>query len=65
LNPIEQVWQYLQRRLRWQLPTSLDELRQHLRQLLEKMTFDVIASIAGRHDMFEYLICSQYLENWY
>lgn len=26
-NPIEQVWQYLKRGLRWELPTNLEELR--------------------------------------
>jgi transposase len=27
LNPIEQVWQYLKRRLRWLLPEDLNALR--------------------------------------
>ncbi|OWY65172.1 hypothetical protein B7486_43460, partial [cyanobacterium TDX16] len=48
LNPIEQVWQHLKRGLRWQLPASLDELRECMRQLLEDMTQQVIASIVGR-----------------
>ena len=37
-NPIEQVWQYLKRRLRWSLPTTLDQLRQQLRERLESPT---------------------------
>ena len=48
LNPIEQVWQYLKRGLRWQLPTTLDELRDGIRERLAEMTQQVIASIVGR-----------------
>lgn len=48
LNPIEQVWQYLKRGLRWSLPTTLDQLRQQLKQRLEALTTQVIASITGR-----------------
>lgn len=48
LNPIEQVWQHLKRGLRWQLPASLDELRECMRHRLEDMTQQVIASIVGR-----------------
>ena len=48
LNPIEQVWQYFKRRLRWLLPHSLDELRQHLFSIIKQLTHQTIASIAGR-----------------
>ncbi len=47
-NPIEQIWQYLKRGLRWKLPSSLDELRLLITERLEVMTKEVIASIAGR-----------------
>lgn len=48
LNPIEQIWQYLKRRLRWLLPNSMDELRQHLFSLIKQLTHHTVASIAGR-----------------
>lgn len=48
LNPIEQVWQYLKRGLRWSLPTTLEQLRQQLKQRLEALTTEVIASITRR-----------------
>lgn len=48
LNPIEQVWQYLKRGLRWKLPTSLNQLRECIRERLEDMSEQVIASIIGR-----------------
>ncbi|SRR5579883_2201835 len=48
LNPIEQIWQYLKRRLRWLLPNSMDELRQHLFSLIKQLTHQTVASIAGR-----------------
>lgn len=54
-NPIEQVWQYLKKRLRWQLLKSLDELRELMKKELEKMTAQVIASIAGRGYILEAL----------
>jgi transposase len=33
-NPIEQIWQYLKRGLRWKFPASLDELRLLIAQRL-------------------------------
>ncbi len=48
LNPIEQVWQYLKRRLRWLLPKNLDDLRAALYIEIEKLTQQIIASITGR-----------------
>lgn len=54
-NPIEQIWQYLKRGLRWKLPASLNELRLLIAQRLEVMTKDVIASIVGRTHILEAL----------
>jgi hypothetical protein len=51
LNPIEQVWQYLKRRLRWSLPTTLDQLRQQVKQRLDALTPEVVASITGRQSI--------------
>ena len=48
LNPIEQVWQHLKRGLRWKLPANLNELRECIRERLEEMTEQVIASIVRR-----------------
>ncbi|MEH2255303.1 hypothetical protein [Nostoc sp.] len=48
LNPIEQVWQYLKRRLRWLLPKNLDDLRAALYLEIDKLTKPIIASIARR-----------------
>lgn len=55
LNPIEQVWQYLKRRLRWSLPTTLDHLRQQLRERLEKLTPQTIALITERQSILDAL----------
>lgn len=54
-NPIEQVWQHLKRGLRWQLPKTLDELRQAIRTRLEAMTQEVVASIVGRRHILDAL----------
>jgi len=55
LNPIEQVWQCLKRKLRWTLPKSLDQLRQLLKEKLEELTSEVIASITGTQSILEAL----------
>lgn len=54
-NPIEQVWQYLKKGLRWKLPKNLDELRVLITQRLEAMSKEVIASITGRTYILEAL----------
>ena len=54
-NPIEQIWQYLKRGLRWELPVSLDELRLLIGHRLEIMTKEVIASIVGRTHILDAL----------
>ncbi|WP_462161832.1 transposase [Microcystis aeruginosa] len=46
-NPIEQIWQYLKKGLRWKLPRDLEELRLLIGQRLEEMNKEVIASIVG------------------
>ena len=55
LNPIEQVWQYLKRRLRWHLPQNLDQLQQWMSQQLEALSAQTIASITGRASILDAL----------
>jgi hypothetical protein len=55
LNPIEQVWQYLKRRLRWSLAATLDQLRQQLRERLASLTPQSVASITGRQSILDAL----------
>ncbi|MBD2125038.1 hypothetical protein H6F97_01300 [Microcoleus sp. FACHB-1] len=45
---IEQVWQYIKRRLRWLLPKNLDELRSALYAEIGKLSKSIIAYIARR-----------------
>ena len=54
-NGIEQVWQYLKRRLRWQNPSCLDELRNVITERLVAMTDEVMASITGRQYVLDAL----------
>lgn len=54
-NPIEQLWQYLKKRLRWTLPKTLDELRDLIRTRLLALTTSVVASIAGRRSILDAL----------
>lgn len=55
LNPIEQVWQYLKRRLRWSLPMTLDQLRQQVKERLDALTPEVVFSIVGRQSFLDAL----------
>jgi hypothetical protein len=43
------------RRLRWSLPTTLDQLRQQLKERLEALTLEVVASITGRRSILDAL----------
>ena len=52
-NAIEQVWQYLKKGLKWKTPASLNELRVLIRQRLEEMTEEALASITGRSYVLE------------
>ncbi|BFM40529.1 hypothetical protein OLK001_24550 [Synechocystis sp. LKSZ1] len=65
-NPIEQVWQYLKKRLHWKSPKTLDELHwkspktlDELRELLWEQLLvlmkETIASITGRASILEAL----------
>lgn len=55
LNPIEPVWQYIKRRLRWLLPKKLDDLRIALYAEIGKLTKQFIVSIARRQYILEAL----------
>lgn len=54
-NPIEQVWQYLKKRLRWTLPKTLDDLRELIRERLLALTSSIVASISGRASILDAL----------
>jgi len=54
-NPIEQVWQYLKKRLRWRWLKTLDELRQLIKEQLLALSIGTIASITGRSSILEAL----------
>lgn len=55
LNPIEQVWQYIKKRLRWLRPATLDDLRLLIREQLLKLERATVASIAGRKSILDAL----------
>ena len=54
-NPIEQVWQYLKKRMRWKRFKTLEELRQLIKEKLLALTSDTIASITGRASILKAL----------
>jgi transposase len=47
LNPIEHLWQYLKADLCWASFKTLEQLQAKLKQLLTKLTPEIIASITG------------------
>lgn len=47
LNPIERLWEHLKYELSWEHCTTLDHLRQKLKQVLDSLSWEAIASICG------------------
>ena len=54
-NPIEQVWQYIMKRLRWTRPKTLNELRELITEQLLSLSEATVASITGRASILEAL----------
>lgn len=54
-KPIEQVWQYLKKRLRWRCLKTLNEFRQLIKEQLLALSNDAIASITGRESILDAL----------
>jgi putative transposase len=47
LNPIERLWEHIKQALSWQTCKNLDELRKSLKQVLDSISPEAIASICG------------------
>jgi len=47
VNPIERLWLYLKRDLRWCLFDDLTQLQTKVDQLLAELTTEVVAAITG------------------
>jgi len=47
LNPIERLWQYLKKRLAWNIYENIDELKEAVRQLLKEISPEKIISLTG------------------
>ncbi len=47
LNPIEGLWEHIKQALSWQTCKNLDELRKSLKQVLDSISCEAIASICG------------------
>lgn len=55
VNPIERLWKELKKSLRWQLFSNLDELRDAVRKILNKLDQTIIASVTGWNFILEAL----------
>lgn len=47
LNPIERLWEHIKQALSWEHCTNLDQLRKKLKQVLDSISSEAIASICG------------------
>lgn len=47
LNPIERLWEYLKKDLKWGLLNSLDQLEVKVDELLAELTPEIVASVTG------------------
>jgi transposase len=55
LNPIERVWEYIKQQLVGEVFTTLDQLRERLKQVLEKITPEQISSLSSYKFILEAL----------
>ena len=55
LNPIERVWEFIKRQLQGEVFTNLQELRDRLQQVLEKITLEQICSLSSYNFILEAL----------
>ena len=58
VNPIERLWEELKKDLSWELFDNLDELKVAVRQMLNKLTDQVVASVTGWDFILEALSVS-------
>gem|GEM_PF-816526 len=47
LNPIERLWRHLKRDLRWQVFSTLEQLRDRVKSLLKQLPNEVVLSLTG------------------
>ena len=45
VNPIERLWQAIKKQMKWELFDNLDELRDSLKKVLDKLTVQDITSL--------------------
>jgi putative transposase len=45
VNPIERLWQAINKQMKWQVFDNLDELRDSLKKVLDKLTVKDITSL--------------------
>ena len=55
LNPIERVWEYIKQELVGEVFTTLEQLRERLKQVLEKITPEQISSLSSYKFILEAL----------
>ena len=55
LNPIERVWEYIKQQLVGEVFTTLDQLRERLKQVIEKITPEQISSLSSYKFILEAL----------
>lgn len=45
VNPIERLWEAIKKEMKWELFDNLDELRDSLKKILDKLTIQDITSL--------------------
>ena len=58
LNPIERLWEHIKQALSWQTCHNLNELRNNLKQVLDSLSTEAIASLCGWHYIVSALLCA-------
>jgi len=47
LNPIERLWEYVKRDLKWENYSSLDELKEKVDVIIKSLTTEEVLSLCG------------------
>lgn len=47
INPIERLWQYIKEKLSWRVYKNLEDLRKNLREIINNIQPEMIASLTG------------------
>jgi len=65
LNPIERLWEYVKRDLKWENYFSLGKLKQKVDVIIKSLIIEDVLSLCGWDYILEAICKCNFLVNWY